>query len=43
MIETSEPITSFLASHSEAAAAELSRRIREGRIEIGGVHSTDQH
>ena len=40
MIETSEPITSFLGSHSEADAAELARRIREGRIQIGGVHNT---
>ena len=40
MIETSEPITSFLSSHSEAEAAELGRRVREGRIQIGGFHST---
>ena len=40
MIETSEPITSFLSSHSDAEAAELGRRIREGRIQIGGFHST---
>ena len=40
MMETSEPITSFLSSHSEADAAELARRIREGRIQIGGLHST---
>jgi hypothetical protein len=40
VIETSEPITSFLATHSEADAAELARRIREGRIQVGGVHST---
>lgn len=40
MIETSEPIPSFLASHSEAEALELGRRIREGRIQIGGVHNT---
>ena len=40
VIETSEPITSFLSSHSEADAATLARRIREGRIQIGGVHST---
>ena len=30
MIETSEPVTSFLASHSEAEAAELARRVRRG-------------
>ena len=40
VIETSEPITSFLGSHSEADAAELARRIREGRIQIGGMHNT---
>jgi hypothetical protein len=40
MIETSEPITSFLGSHSEADAAELARRIREGRIQIGAIHTT---
>lgn len=40
MIETAEPITSYLSTHSEADAADLSRRIREGRIQIGGFHST---
>jgi chitodextrinase len=40
VIETSEPITSFLGSHSQADAAELARRIREGRIQIGAVHNT---
>jgi hypothetical protein len=40
VIETSEPITSFLAMHGEADAAELGRRIKEGRIQIGGVHTT---
>jgi hypothetical protein len=40
VIETSEPITSFLATHSEADAAELARRVREGRIQIGAIHST---
>ncbi len=40
VIETSEPITSFLGSHSEADAAELARRIREGRIQIGAIHNT---
>jgi hypothetical protein len=40
VIETSEPITSFLGSHSEAEAAELARRIREGRIQIGAMHNT---
>ena len=40
VIETSEPITSFLGSHSEADAAELARRIREGRIQVGAIHNT---
>ena len=40
VIETSEPITSFLGSHSEADAAELARRLREGRIQIGAMHVT---
>ena len=40
MIETSEPITSFLSSRNEATARELARRIREGRIQLGGLHST---
>jgi hypothetical protein len=40
MIETAEPITSFLSSHSEADAADLGRRIREGHIQIGGFHNT---
>ena len=40
VIETSEPITSFLGSHNEADAAELARRIREGRIQIGAMHNT---
>ena len=42
MIETAEPITSFLSSHSEADAVELGRRVREGRIQIGGFHNTAQ-
>jgi len=40
VVETSEPITSFLGSHSEADATELARRIREGRIQIGAIHTT---
>lgn len=40
MIETSEPITSFLASHSPEVAEELAERIREGRIQIGALHNT---
>lgn len=40
VIETSEPITSFLGSHSAAEAADLARRIQEGRIQVGGVLAT---
>jgi len=40
VIETSEPITSFLSTHSASDAAELARRIREGRIQVGGVLAT---
>ncbi|HOX55743.1 MAG TPA: glycoside hydrolase family 38 C-terminal domain-containing protein [Candidatus Paceibacterota bacterium] len=40
VIETSEPITSFLGSHSETDAVELARRIREGRIQVGALHNT---
>ncbi|MBN2577814.1 MAG: hypothetical protein JXB10_02400 [Pirellulales bacterium] len=40
VIETSEPITSFLSTHSRSDAAELARRIRQGRIQIGAVHTT---
>lgn len=40
MIETSEPITSFLGSHSVADAEEFARRVREGRIQIGALHNT---
>ena len=43
MIETSEPITSFLGSHGEATADELARRIREGRLQIGGRAEHGQH
>jgi hypothetical protein len=40
VIETSEPITSFLATQTEAQTDELARRIREGRIQIGAIHTT---
>jgi len=40
VIESSEPITSFLGSHSAADAARLARRIREGRIQIGAALAT---
>jgi hypothetical protein len=40
VIETSEPMTSFLGSHSAAEAEQLARRIREGRIQVGGALAT---
>ncbi len=40
VIETSEPITSFLGSHSASQAADLALRIRQGRIQVGGVLAT---
>lgn len=40
VIETAEPITSFINSIDETKIEELSRRIREGRIQIGAMHST---
>ena len=40
MIETSEPLPSFLGTHTVADAEELARRVREGRIQIGALHNT---
>ena len=40
VIESSEPITSFLGSHSAADAERLARRIREGRIQVGAALAT---
>jgi len=40
MIETGEPITSFINFFGKEEAKELGRRIREGRIQIGGLHNT---
>ncbi len=40
VIETSEPITSFLCTQPIEVAEELGRRIREGRIQLGGFHNT---
>ena len=40
VIETSEPITSFLGSQPPQVAEELGRRLREGRIQLGGLHNT---
>ncbi len=39
-IETSEPITSFISFNGKDAANELGKRIREGRISLGGLHNT---
>lgn len=39
-IETSEPITSFISFNGKEAARELAQRLREGRIELGGLHNT---
>jgi hypothetical protein len=40
VIESSEPITSFLGSHSAADAEQLARRLREGRIQVGACLAT---
>ena len=40
IIETSEPLTSFLGSRTEAQAAELAQRVHEGRIQIGALFCT---
>lgn len=40
VIETSEPLTSFLSTQPIEVAEELGRRIREGRIQLGGFHNT---
>ncbi len=40
VIETSEPITSFLSFYGEKEKESLARLIRNGRIQIGGIHST---
>ena len=39
-IETSEPLTSFISFNGKDAARELAQRMREGRIELGGLHNT---
>ena len=39
-IETSEPITSFVSFFGQEQALELGRRIREGRIQLLGLHNT---
>lgn len=39
-VETSEPMTKFISSQPPAVVAELVRRIKEGRIELGGLHNS---
>jgi hypothetical protein len=38
--EISEPVPTLFSHQSEAVAAELGRRIREGRLQIGVLHTT---
>ncbi len=38
--EISEPVPTLLSHQNEAVAAELGRRIREGRLQIGALHTT---
>ena len=40
MIETSEPLTSFIAMHDSSVIDEFARRVREGRIGISAFHTT---
>lgn len=40
VLETSEPVTSYLSFCNKEHAAELQRRIDEGRIQVGGLHTT---
>jgi fibronectin type 3 domain-containing protein len=39
-VETSEPMTKFISSRPRAVLEELAKRIREGRIELGGLHNS---
>jgi len=39
-VETSEPMTKFISSQSPETLRELTRRIREGRIILGGLHNS---
>lgn len=39
-IETSEPIPSFISFYGKEKAKELGKRIAEGRIQLGGLHTT---
>lgn len=40
VLETSEPLTTYLSFCNKSKATELARRINEGRIQIGGIHTT---
>jgi hypothetical protein len=40
VLETAEPLTSYLSFCNKKQAAELAKRINEGRIQIGGIHTT---
>ncbi len=39
-VETSEPLAQWIRSNSREKVEELTRRIREGRIELGALHSS---
>ncbi|MCX6225413.1 MAG: hypothetical protein NTV01_11810 [Bacteroidia bacterium] len=39
-VETSEPMTGFLQYQPDSIIEELTRRIKEGRIELGGLHNS---
>jgi hypothetical protein len=39
-IETSEPLTSFISFNGKEAGRELAQRMREGRIQLLGLHNT---
>jgi len=39
-VETSEPLTKFISSQPPAVVEELVRRVKEGRIEFGGLHNS---
>lgn len=39
-VETSEPMTKFISAQPPAVVAELARRVKEGRIELGGLHNS---
>ena len=39
VLETSEPLTSYMSYCNKQKATELKKRIEEGRIQIGGIHT----